>query len=270
MQASSKAAGFSLVELLISAAILGILLTTLALFLNSQQKVTTEQISQVTLTNAAKLSLERMQDIVAQANYIFPAGQTISLNNPGQGKNLSIVTGSRTLAVLIPNGTSYCQLTDLTAKRYCGFLWTIEGRGEYLSFLGNHAVGSDYALIEYKVMDLSWAQFKNPAVELANWTASPTTVSPVVDGVDLATSSLAAETNLTLATVTANFDGDTFKAKGSGKKASDVDGLVSTVEPSLTLMAKNGAKTFSAKRSVVMFARAIPREAFPNPRQISK
>ena len=269
MRKSLKPSGFSLIELLISAAILGILLTMLAMFLSSQQSITSEQISQVALNNSAKSSLARLEDIVAQANYIFPAGQTLSLNNPEQGKNLSFETGAATLATLLPSGTSYCN-PGSTAKQYCGFLWTIEKRDAYTSILGSKSVGTDYALVEYKVTGLSWEQFKNPVLELANWTASPTTVSPVVDAVDLASSSLAAETNLTLATTTANFDGDTFKPKGSGRKANDVDGLISTVEPTLSFFASYKGKTFSVQRSAVMFARAIPRQAFPSPSQIKK
>jgi prepilin-type N-terminal cleavage/methylation domain-containing protein len=122
--------GISLIELLISMAILGILLAMLTAFLVNNQQVTTTQISNATLSNDLRLAHLRIGEIVAQAHYIYPSGQTISINGT------AYTTGKEALAVLVPRGTTYCDDNNSSDRDYCGFAYVIVNRSPYVSLLG--------------------------------------------------------------------------------------------------------------------------------------
>lgn len=254
-----KKAGFSLLELVIAAAILGLLFTMLAMFLGGQQKITGQQITAVSMNNDSRLALTRMADMVAQASFIYPAGQVITLQTLSGSKQ--VVTGKDALAVLIAGEASqiFC---PTTTQSYCGYIWLIDDRTEYLAFLGEHSSATNHVLVEFKVPGLVWPQGINPAQGLLNWTQFTASISPVVDSVDQLASSLAAAENLRLAAYRSRFDGE---KNFNGTSVSAADALVSSVEVSLALTAHAAGKTSQTKRSAVIFARSVPREALPKP-----
>jgi prepilin-type N-terminal cleavage/methylation domain-containing protein len=180
--------GLSLVELLIAMAILGILLAMLSAFLISNQRVTNTQITAATLSNDLRLAHLRISEIVSQAHYIYPSGQTLTLD----GK--AFTTGPGALAVLVPRGTTYCKAEGSAARDYCGFAYVIEDRAPYVSLLGMGDT-TNLVIAEYKVVELEWnpvdAADKTPAELLALTVWDDVEVSPVADSVDAANTNLA-------------------------------------------------------------------------------
>ena len=77
--------GFSLVELLVAAAILGTLLAALGAFFVVNQRVGNEQITAAKLNTDLRLAFLRMSDVASQAQYIYPEG-----SNPHLGRGLEL------------------------------------------------------------------------------------------------------------------------------------------------------------------------------------
>lgn len=249
-----RISGFSLIELLVSMGILGILLALLSMFLVSNQRVTTSQITAATLENDTRLAFLRMNEVISQAQYIFPEGQTLILN--GQ----TFTTGAQAIAVLIPTHTTYCKTSD--PGSYCGYAFTVESRTPFESLLGPSEGTSSLALIETFVMHLDWPQNAIPAQEntLYSWSSKgrPDDFrrSPITDSID------SSKTNLYAASKLAGYsDFD------RGFKMDDADtsnDLLQAVEPALYLKRDINGKTVGIERSSFIFSRAIPRSMLPN------
>jgi prepilin-type N-terminal cleavage/methylation domain-containing protein len=245
----NKRLGLSLVEMLISMAILGILLAMLSAFLMGNQRVTSQQITAATLNNDLRLSFLRMSEIISQAHYIFPPDQTLSIN----GTNYT--TGARALAVLVPANTTYCP--DLTG--YCGFAFTIEDRVPFeADFLGANAGTTDFALIETRERGLEWKQDKIPALEPTLTTWVTTERSPITDSVSPTASDLASFSRLKPSKDT-NFDAG-FKVNVAEANTSDYAVyLAASVNSTVHLERQSNGKTLSVQQDNFVFSRAIPR-----------
>lgn len=260
----TKQQGLSLVELLISMAILGILLAVLGAFLVNNQKVTTSQITAATLENDTRLAFLRMSDIISQAQYIYPLSQTLKINGT------DYTTGARTLAVLVPRGISYCTITSGTAN-YCGFAFTVESRTPFAGILGPDGGSSGLALVETKVVGLEWKQKDKPAqkASLNTWLVDDATTEyrfPITDSID------ASKTNLMGSVQMAAYsDFDGFKLTPPDESnladplgdADDAEGLVAAVESTLYLRRVTSGQTLQVERSNFVFSRAIPRNTLP-------
>lgn len=242
-----RAAGFSLVELLLSAAVLGVLLTMLAMFLFSNQRVTTEQVTRASLQNTARLSFARMSDIIAQASYIYPAGQEITLSTGSETKTFT--TGAAALALLLPVNTSYCETGP-----YCAFIYTLEDRSDFTGVLGTDAGTTGFALIERQVWGFNWPRNQVPSKA---WGAVDA-ASPLADSVDVAASSLAATADLATTSYRSTYDDETTFM---GSVADDTSALISSVSSDLRLSFQQRGKDLKVERQNSAFARAIPREA---------
>jgi prepilin-type N-terminal cleavage/methylation domain-containing protein len=249
--------GFSIVELLISMGILGILLGLLSSFLITHQKVTRDQITHVTLENDTRLAFLRMSEVISQAQYIFPEGQALILG----GKTFS--TGSQAMAVLIPADTTYCSKGK--SGSYCGYAFTVEDRTPFDALLGPDGGTSGLALIETFVQDLEWDKEVVPSQEsnLFTWGSKGKPKdfrrSPITDSIDAST------TNLMQSTKTAtysDFDSDTFDFSQS--TAGTSDDLLLAIESKLFLQRKVGGKNLNIERSSFVFSRAIPRSRLPD------
>ncbi len=250
-----KTSGFSIIELLISMGILGVLLGLLSNFLISNQNITRDQITQVTLENDARLSFLRMSEVISQAQYIFPQGQTLFLD--GQ----TVTTGNTGLAVLVPAGTTYCANAD--NQSYCGYAYSIEDRTPFNAVLGPDAGTSGMALIETFVEDLEWEKYAVPSLEASLYTWSHNgnndfRRSPITDSIEAGTS------NLMLTTKTAtysDFDVDIFDFNQDD--AVTADDLLLAVETKLFLQRKIKGKNLNIERNSFVFSRAIPRSRLP-------
>ena len=275
-----KRQGFSLIELLIAAAILGILLALIGAFFASQQRVTSQQVTKATLNNDTRLAMLRMGDIITQASYIYPAGQTINVmgsTNAGAtgsiSENFTETTGQTALAVLLPRyvadspqaSSPYCNATNAAEGQYCGFLFSIEAAAGYEEILGEDSSSTGLVLVERKVAGLTWEQRKLPNL---TWTGtlfkSPLASSVKRDGDPNteAVTSLGANENLTLSNVVSQFDNGDRLFNTDDKTA--VNALINAVEMRLVLQAPIRNETLESERSSTFFTRSVPREALPN------
>lgn len=256
--------GFSLVEVLIAMAILGVLLGALGSFFALNQKVGSEQITAAKINNDVRLALLRLSDVTSQAQYIYPAGRTLTLQGGGTAK--SFTTGAEALAILVPNGTTYCPET--VADTYCGFAFAIESSAPYADILGSSTSATGDALTEYRFTGLTWPGGANSVLPATTWTDTSALNSPLINSVDKGNSSLAAAGDLGFATYS-NFDDATFSYPTSSDKTyletfgSNATALVNSVRTVLNLQYTVRGKAISTERDGVMFARSIPRARQP-------
>jgi type II secretory pathway pseudopilin PulG len=257
------ALGLSLVELLVAMGILGVLLALLSAFLIDNQRVTTTQITAATLSNDLRLAHLRISEIVSQSHYIYPSGQTLTIN--GQ----TFTTGSSALAVLVPRGTTYCKAigTTATSRDYCGFAYVIEDRTPYVSLLGLGDT-TNQVIAEYKQEELEWNPTtiadKTPAEFLTLTTWSDATANPVADSVnpDPKETDLAGLTQVKVASRKGTFDssgGFDLTVPLDNQKA-----LISAVTSKITLERTLNGKSVKVTRDNYVFSKAIPRNSLPN------
>ena len=252
--------GVSVLELLVTLAILGVVLAALSAFFSANLRLSDEQTDLADANLAVRLSLLRMSEIVSQAHYIYPAAQTITL----EGKTFT--TGPDTLAILVPVGTAFCDPTS-TDSTYCGMLFTIEDRSTYAGFLGANAA-SNFVLTEWRALNrLTWDQSTVPAQSLTNWGAAELPAGVLADSVLPASaangSSLAAAADLTIARETPLYD-DESKFLYSNADRTSAQGLVQSVNVRLVVRS-NARNQGDVSRSSFAYARSIPRGAQPNP-----
>lgn len=260
----SRQLGFSLTEVLIAMAILGILLSALGSFFALNQKVGGEQITAAKINSDVRLAFLRLSDVTSQAQYIYPAGRTLTLQMGGTTKTFT--TGAEALAILVPNGTTYCPETS--ADTYCGFAFTIESSAPYATILGSSASTTGDALAEYRFAGLEWPGGINSTLPPTTWTDTAALNSPLINSIDKSNSSLAAAGELGFATYS-NFDEATFVYPSSSDAAyletfgSKPNALVNSVHSTLSLKYTLRGKAISNERDGVLFARSIPRARQP-------
>ena len=256
-----RTTGFSLVELLVAAAILGTLLAALGAFFVVNQRVGNEQITAAKLNTDLRLAFLRMSDVASQAQYIYPAGQTLTLEG-GSRFTTTLTTGANTLAVLVPRDTAYC---EAATSGYCGFAYTFEDSASYADILGAGDGTTGAALVEYRFENLAWAGNALPA---KTWTDTAAKRSPLVNSVDVAASSLTDVNTIAFADYS-NYDtAVSFPASGATSAdlatfASDEEALIKSVTSTLKLRYTFRGKEIANERENVMFARAIPRAGQP-------
>lgn len=262
MRRTPRTTGLSLVEMLITMVILGVLLAFLGSFFAFNQRFGGEQITSAKINNDARLAFLRISDVMAQAQYIYPAGQALTLK--GTGFTETITTGAAALAVLVPSKTTYCPAA--VTVDYCGFVFSIESSSPYAAILGSGSATTGVALAEYRFAGIEWDQSKLPTRTLQDPNALR---SPLVDSVDTANSSLAAAADLDFA-VHSNYDEATFVFPPPNPDAATLAALgqnsaalVNSVESRLQLAYNVRGKTVTAQRSNLVFARAVPRARQP-------
>ena len=246
-----KKAGFTLTEVLIAMGIFGVLMTAMTMFFIGNQTVATQQISSAATENNVRLALLRINEIVSQANYIYPAGQTLLLN--GQ----SYTTDKNALAVLIPEGTTYCEETATDGETYCGFLFSVEDRSTYSSILGADTGTTGKVVAEHRITGMSWPQHTLPSL---NWPTTNHVYAPVADSVSDNTS---LGEDLEAASFI-SFDRDTFDY-GLGTNTSLAKALIKTVNSTIEVSFTFKGQPIKTIRSSYILARAIPRGALPHP-----
>lgn len=259
MHTLRRTIGLTIIEVLIAAALLGILLAALGSVFTTNLRVSTQQISAADAELTIRLSLLRLQEIISQAHYIYPAGQTLTLQTADGPRTFT--TGADALAVLIPQtGTSsYC---PGTANLYCGRLYSIEARTPYQAILGADTAATNYALIEWQAENIVWQQNRVPAVAITTWADTrPNVMADSVIPAASGGSSLAAADNLNLASTGAIYDNDAVP-RFTSTGAQDVpSALIAAVAPNLIVDYGRGR----VERSSYAFSYAIPRTQQPNP-----
>jgi prepilin-type N-terminal cleavage/methylation domain-containing protein len=254
--------GITLVELLVAMAIFGIFLAALGGFFASNNRISNQQISAADANLALRQSLLRMTEVITQAAYIYPAGQSITLTSSGQ--SVTVTTGADVLAVLVPAGNVYC---TITTRDYCGFLYRIQDRTPFVDVLGSSAK-TQFALIEWQSRSLSWTKNTLPTSTLTTW--SNATRAVMADSIVPFTptntngSSLSAAANLSISQEAPILDDQANLFDLNATARNEADGLVSGVAPRLVIAAKNGSA--ESVRAANIFSRAIPRAMQPVPR----
>ncbi len=232
-----------MLELLLAMAIFGVLMTAVLFFFTSNQKVVGEQMSAASIDNDLRLALLRVNELVSQASYIYPADQTLLIDTS------SYTTGANMLAILVAEGTTYCP--DSGGQSYCGFGYSIEDRTAYKDILGDGAVTTGLALVEHFVTGVSWPQHGIPTLV---WSAKPITY-PITDSV-MNTSSLGAKLETAnYGSFDRNFTFDSINARSS---------LINATESTIILSLQHGGKNIKSERTSYAYARSIPRGELPN------
>lgn len=251
---SNSKAGLSMVELLISMAIFGVIIGGLSTMLASNGRLTKGQTNAATANMAARKSLLRITDMVAQAHYIYPANQNISL-----GANINIETGRSALAFLLPSGTTYCPGSNQT---YCGFVISVENRELFEDILGNSEQSSNFVLAGWRVENLVWPKDGIPSQSLVAWNNA--TSELLAGSVDKSMTDLASAEKLDSAKSNAMYDKEKLFSI-SELHRDQADGLIASVSPSITFVYGSSTTDKKISRSTHIFARAIPRGTPPNP-----
>ena len=164
--------GFTTLEMLLAMAVLGIILTIAANFLQVNQRVSDAQQARTTSLEDARLAASRLAETINQAAYIFPASQRIQVTAGliGRGAPNQVITGAKALALLIPDGL------NSTPRKYHGVIFYLADRTKFLIDLPNlpsNRVGP-WVLIEARSgLDgpgaLTWARDSLPS---PTWAAS--------------------------------------------------------------------------------------------------
>jgi prepilin-type N-terminal cleavage/methylation domain-containing protein len=123
--------GFTTLEMLLAMAVLGIILTIAAAFLQSNQRATDAQQARTTTLEDARMAASRIAEAINQAAYIYPAGVRIQVTGGmvGRGGINGVTTGSDALALLLPDGL------NSTPRRYRGVIYYLADRQKFLSDL---------------------------------------------------------------------------------------------------------------------------------------
>jgi len=251
--------GFSLVELLVGMAIFGVLMVTVSFFFVSNQKIATEQLGAVDLENSLGLTEIRLKEVIAQAHYIYPAGQTIDLK-AANGTSLSFTTGEDALAILIPEdaeNSSYCTGAE---QEYCGYIFTLEDRtkAEFALMLKDSGDAAGFALIETQVQDISWPSDQLPS---KNWVKAARSRAPLADYIDADKTFLTDLNKLNSAKKT-SLDERVFDLAASYDSA---NALIKDAPITLALKLDFRGKELTRERFVFVNTRCITSAALPNP-----
>ena len=186
--------GFTVLEMLITMALLGVVLTAASALLQSNQAAASTQQARTLSLEDARASMSRISETLSRADYIYPSGVTITVTSGMIGKATanSITTGSGALAMLISDGS-----TGATRKYYgVIFYLTDRSKTKFAADLANtssNRIGSS-VLVEARTAQtgtgpITWAVNANPATAATTWSAAMNE-GVMADGV------VAASTNL--------------------------------------------------------------------------
>lgn len=238
--------GFTLIEAVLSLAIMSIVLLMVGAFIVQNQRIALRNLLQNESTEDGRRTMLRLNEIVSQAGYIYPNNQTITL--PG---NTTVTTGTTVMALLLPWGSPYCQGDNTHKAQYCTFLYKIEARSSYLSLLAPMPQAAGSVLVEKKYAWIDWPSGSIPAL---NWSALTAQGSGVVtDGISSAESVLG---NLSMASVNSGVD----SAVLTGTLVTDNNAMIGGIRPKLVISYMTGLKL---TQEVDIAARTIPRIADP-------
>lgn len=256
--------GFTIIEVIISTVILGILLAITTALLGSTQQLAYRQINSGDVDQDARLALLRIGEVASQAAYIYPASQALTV--PG---GTTVTTGARALALLVPAGTPYCPVATgvTTSSQYCAFIYRTLARSTLVATLGAQPRNnSGSVLVEDRIQGVTWNSPSDassttlPTAALTNFNTYP--AANVTQGV-IADSVSTTTGDTTFATLQVSSTGSSYDksfATSPTTANTNANALIQAVQPQITLAYTNG---ISVKRSTFIYARSVPRGAPP-------
>lgn len=174
----NRAAGYTLLELLVAMALLGVVLLLAGSLFASSNAYTTLTITSAELEEDARLGLLRITEVTTQAAYIYPTGKTLTL------KTGSVTTGKDTLALLVPAESPYCpSVTLVNAARYCLFVYHAQPRSAYAGVLPRIKNPTADVLVERRVQ---WVDWPVNTLPITDFTALTPVSGVVADSIDTA------------------------------------------------------------------------------------
>jgi prepilin-type N-terminal cleavage/methylation domain-containing protein len=171
--------GFTLIEVLIGMAILGVILVAASGLLQGNQRVTSDTQTRSNALGDARGAISRMTETLSQASYIYPEGSTITVTDGlvGQGATNTVITGPDAVAVLISDGA--------TPPTYKGVIYYLANRDDTTFAADLPQLPADriaqLVLVEAQtVTNIAWAPKSTPQ---SNWGINASE-GVLVDGVD--------------------------------------------------------------------------------------
>lgn len=249
MTAGRRTLGFTVVELLVAMAVLGILLGVIAFFMTSTMRVTNNQSEMAVATADARLALFRVSEVARQASYVYPPDVEITVAGAG-----TFTTGEEALALLVPAGTTYCRVTGET---YCGFLFYVGPRTRFVPPLRANGA-TNLALAELRAVGLEWPRSVVPALTITSWPAGNDAL--LADGVVSSGTDLGNDVQVTaLQSVYDDWLEFTYTDSPLGARS-----LLNGVKVSLQLERVAAGRSVESLQTLELFARSVPRNAPPN------
>lgn len=167
--------GVTLVELLVAMSIFLVLLTLLFSFLNLNQRAASRQQAQTTALTDARSTITHLTEVLTQAAYIYPAGQTLQVKIAGVKR--TITTGDTAVALLIVDPV--CSSSTTCTHQYLGRVFFLDDRTAYPDELpANPQLPT--VLVEGRTdAPFAWPTNTLPTLD---WTAAGNTLSTGVQG----------------------------------------------------------------------------------------
>ncbi len=104
---NKKQAGLTMVELMISLAIAGMLLAAVIPVFGSTLTTSTNTRSKAELTDEAQIAIAIMTARTREACYVYPTGSTIPMPNNWNSNNGNLVVSNNAFAIIEPTNTGY-------------------------------------------------------------------------------------------------------------------------------------------------------------------
>jgi hypothetical protein len=176
-RSSRRAQGFTVLEMLMGAALLGVVLTVATQFLNSNQQVTSGQQARNNSLEDGRAAMSRIGEVVNSAAYIYPSGITITglTGLAGNGTAAQITTGDSAVVLLVPDNQG------TTPRKYHGVVYYLAARSHSkfsgdLPTLGTTQIGQS-VLVEARTGltgtgAITWNTNRNPATDLISWSGA--------------------------------------------------------------------------------------------------
>jgi prepilin-type N-terminal cleavage/methylation domain-containing protein len=246
--------GFTLVELLIGMAILGVILVAAAGLLQSNQQVTNTAQTRSNALGDTRGAMARMTEAISQAAYIYPENAVLKVSGglAGQGTSNQVTTGNNAVAVLISSDSS------VTPPLYKAVIYYIADRSETSFAADLPSIASDRiaqnVLVEATVNGVPWASGTRPTPDMG----LPASEGVLVDGVDLLDGSEQI-TKLMDSVSLAPVIGSDGKAFTLGAASTDPTSLISTVGFKIGVRVATSGKSLADSGTTVLRGKANAR-----------
>jgi len=253
--------GFTLIEILVALAIGGMVFALLMNAVITTGRHSRTQVQRNQAQEDLRLLFLRLNEVGASAAYIYPENLGFALPD-----GRTVTTRRRTLAFLVPWGSTYCQGPSGHERDYCAFLYFWDNRARYRSVLGGNPTASNRVLVELKVTWVTWPVNTLPPRNFSgsSWNSE---ISIVLDSLDRNHTDLTNDLRL------AEFEGVDNQLYKKGDSMSDGKpcnrtnrchkdprALIRAVRPRIAIALSNGRYV---QRTEWIVPKLIPRAAEP-------
>lgn len=270
-----KTYGLTLVEVLISMGIFGLIMTAALATLFSTNQLTDVQVTSAQADSSLRQVEVRMKEVLEQAHYIYPPNTRIHLSGrtptPGGSKVMRrqrFTVGGGTLAALVPSGTTYC---DEPTQTYCLYSYIVMNRSRFSEILPDNPSITGRVLTEWRVTGINWPRDSVPAQTITDLGGA--SVGIVADSIlwngegDVRTR-LTPTSNVQASTLQGQYDNSSLWNTGtSSRNRKQSNALLNMIEPRLAMEYSKRGKEAVAYRRITILARSIPRGAPPIPKE---